>query len=827
MPGGIHPPIEVVLAWPEPNYINPAVRPNTVTILACILGPTTVAMVLARLWVRIIIQRHPGWDDWIVLAATVSQSSPSNQEPTADFARSPPLPLPFFIHAVSVEMGFKKHIWDLNPIGQSTRMVTARKVTWLCIGFIAAYTVALTLAPILGCQPISAFWNQLDMEKVLRGYKFHCFDEGADVFAASVISSAQDLLTAVLPTFLYWNLRIPIRQKIALLGIFAIGYASVAIGAVRAYYSWRIFYETYDVTWWTWDLMLTCLLELHLGAFCANAPALKVFFKHFFHDKLDSTSYPRTPAPSGGHAHSLLTNSRSISTFSTVFSILSTFLSKSAISPTSDGYISEPHHRVFIDTHGGVQVHRDFQVVHSPLSTAYEIRHESMAATDLAYDRYYEEIELGRYTTGHNSMASSMLSTDLMEGNDLEALPPISRSPNTTMLPNSSLPCNADPQSSIIKALPSTLPSVLIEKCKYMSGDIDVCRRGDDFTILQGTRSCLGSTTHDDDSGKSLPRSLNPLEASLIFKRKPKIMKKLFVPSPKEEGACSDSDLGLAFITGIYLQTDLMGDVDEPLSMTTPKVSPPVLISSTEIQQNTRLAKSRRNLCNQAFSRHKDPDPVKWNPKTLRFPNRQLLYEILTPESVFAVVYEEDETEITRRNNLSGGITDEETANGGETVEGTSGTRRKVIACAAAIPWSGGWSKEGAGKETGWEIKTTLAALESHLMDVERSKLHAEGVEGERGHVDLWILAAECINGTTGTEQSGRPCHSLVGSSSRQLQPALVPIVRAPPSGTHFGFGHCYQLEILRPALQVSTQIPLQVCLIVPVEASLYNVAYG
>lgn len=32
-------------------------------------------------------------------------------------------------------------------------------------------------------------------------------------------------------------------------------------------------------------------------------------------------------------------------------------------------------------------------------------------------------------------------------------------------------------------------------------------------------------------------------------------------------------------------------------------------------------------------------------------------------------------------------------------------------------------------------------------MDVERSKLHAEGVEGERGHVDLWILAAECING--------------------------------------------------------------------------------
>jgi hypothetical protein len=74
MPGGLHPPLEVLLSWPAPNFINPQTKPNTITILACILGPVTVGMLLARLWVRIFHQRKPGWDDWLMLAAIVSSS---------------------------------------------------------------------------------------------------------------------------------------------------------------------------------------------------------------------------------------------------------------------------------------------------------------------------------------------------------------------------------------------------------------------------------------------------------------------------------------------------------------------------------------------------------------------------------------------------------------------------------------------------------------------------------------------------------------------------------------------------------------------------------
>jgi hypothetical protein len=173
----------------------------------------------------------------------------------------------------------------------SSRVVSNvfRWTIWLAIGFIAAYTIALTIAPLVGCNTLSAFWDQVNSTKILQGYTYKCFDEGADVFVASVISSVQDFITATLPTLIFWNLRIPIRQKFALFGIFAIGYVVVALGALRAYYSWQTYYNTYDVTWFSWKVFLTSILELHVGCFCANAPTFKVFFNHFLGDKISSS----------------------------------------------------------------------------------------------------------------------------------------------------------------------------------------------------------------------------------------------------------------------------------------------------------------------------------------------------------------------------------------------------------------------------------------------------------------------------------------------------------------------------------------------------------
>jgi hypothetical protein len=310
----------------------------------------------------------------------------------------------------------------------SSRVVskTFRWTTWITIGYIVAYTIALTLAPILGCNPISAFWDRVDTLKRLQGYEFECFDEGADLFAASIISASQDLLTAILPTFLYWNLQISIRQKAALFGIFAIGYGVVALGGLRAYYSWRTFYETYDITWSTHDIFITSVIELHVGAFCGNAPTLKVFFKHFFHDKLQSFSRSWSSG-SGNRKDSAHSRSKSTSSNKTM---LEKVASVFGCPRGKHGYISEQNASVSVDAHGGI--HSDVDVIRFPSSAIKpKNKHESANTINMLNAHYYTDVELGQHKPDDTSEPASVRSTKTFEGADISALPPMPMSPSS------------------------------------------------------------------------------------------------------------------------------------------------------------------------------------------------------------------------------------------------------------------------------------------------------------------------------------------------------------------------------------------------------------
>jgi hypothetical protein len=160
-----------------------------------------------------------------------------------------------------------------------------RTITWVAIGFTIASTIAFFISPLVGCRPISAYWEQSDVIEIIRGAKFNCNEEGAAITVAGVVSTVQDVITALLPNFIYWKAQIPIRQKVALMGIFATAYGVAAFGALRTYATWVLFYETYDVSWQLWEIWNWTLLELHIGVICANAPALKVFVTRYLHIK--------------------------------------------------------------------------------------------------------------------------------------------------------------------------------------------------------------------------------------------------------------------------------------------------------------------------------------------------------------------------------------------------------------------------------------------------------------------------------------------------------------------------------------------------------------
>jgi hypothetical protein len=170
---------------------------------------------------------------------------------------------------------------------------TFRIITWAAISFQVASTIAFFISPFVGCRPLSAYWEQSNVIEIIKGTKFNCNDEGAAITAAGVVSTVQDVITAVLPNFIYWKAKIPIRQKIALMAIFATAYGAAAFGALRTYAMWYLFYRTYDVSWQLWEIWNWTILELHIGVICANAPALKAFVKRYLEPIKSIASNPR------------------------------------------------------------------------------------------------------------------------------------------------------------------------------------------------------------------------------------------------------------------------------------------------------------------------------------------------------------------------------------------------------------------------------------------------------------------------------------------------------------------------------------------------------
>jgi uncharacterized membrane protein len=63
------PPVDVLLSWPTPNYVDPETRGPALLIVNSILIALTILTVIARLYTRIVIKRWFGIDDIFILFA--------------------------------------------------------------------------------------------------------------------------------------------------------------------------------------------------------------------------------------------------------------------------------------------------------------------------------------------------------------------------------------------------------------------------------------------------------------------------------------------------------------------------------------------------------------------------------------------------------------------------------------------------------------------------------------------------------------------------------------------------------------------------------------
>ncbi|CAK7230582.1 hypothetical protein SCUCBS95973_007624 [Sporothrix curviconia] len=134
--------------------------------------------------------------------------------------------------------------------------------------------VAIFLVVIFQCAPIRYNWDT-----TIEG---HCVAQGTFYVATAALTIFTDVLNLALPFWVFLDLKMPTRVKIALLFVFLLGAIVTVVGIVRLVFVYRAFFEapgddpTYSLGF------CTSAIETNLAIICASAPSLRGLIRTWF-----------------------------------------------------------------------------------------------------------------------------------------------------------------------------------------------------------------------------------------------------------------------------------------------------------------------------------------------------------------------------------------------------------------------------------------------------------------------------------------------------------------------------------------------------------------
>ncbi|KAF2182202.1 hypothetical protein K469DRAFT_637002 [Zopfia rhizophila CBS 207.26] len=268
---------EEMASWPEPNYDNPESR-----------GP-------------------------IVIGLTAPTLALLTSIPVSAFALA------------SVPLGLGLHIWDLKPewampyykmawasdilfpISCSVTKISlcltylrlfpsrSNKIfCWALSIFVTLYTVTCVFLMLFQCTPIRGYWDV--------SVKQSCINLRATLVSIAALNSVSDFLVYLWPAKPLWTIQLPLKQRLGLIFIFAIGSTVCIAGALRMHYL-EVYFNSYDVFWHASIIYAVMAVEMNLGIICGCLsgvkPVLAVVFPRFFASSYKTNTHPR---PTYGHS---------------------------------------------------------------------------------------------------------------------------------------------------------------------------------------------------------------------------------------------------------------------------------------------------------------------------------------------------------------------------------------------------------------------------------------------------------------------------------------------------------------------------------------------
>ncbi|KAF7596352.1 hypothetical protein BBP40_002096 [Aspergillus hancockii] len=170
---------------------------------------------------------------------------------------------------------------------QYLRIFPDRRFRFACyivIGVVAAYSTWAVVSGYVNCVPVARFWD--------RSIPGSCLSFEAVWFFNASMNIATDLTLLIMPMPLLSQLQLPHMQKVALVGVFAIG-GLVAVTSILRLSSLRSVANNPDTSYSNVAAAYWTAAECNVAIICACLPFLRPLVSRLFPTLLSTNSYNR------------------------------------------------------------------------------------------------------------------------------------------------------------------------------------------------------------------------------------------------------------------------------------------------------------------------------------------------------------------------------------------------------------------------------------------------------------------------------------------------------------------------------------------------------
>lgn len=173
------------------------------------------------------------------------------------------------------------------------RLFPGKRFKRVCIGvgaFVAAYSITAVMTNIFQCVPVQSNWD--------TSITPHCVNLGLELVIVSSVNVLTDAIILCLPMPFIWRLKLDIRRKLQLTGIFLLGSFVVIVSIIRATYVSQVSFS--DGFWANSFATIWSIVENCLAIVAACLPVMRPVFNVLIYGAPDGPDRSQNSGLSGG-----------------------------------------------------------------------------------------------------------------------------------------------------------------------------------------------------------------------------------------------------------------------------------------------------------------------------------------------------------------------------------------------------------------------------------------------------------------------------------------------------------------------------------------------